>query len=287
MKKIYIDKTFEGTDNVMRLNNLVEECINPMFESFNNVRLVNVLETTLNGHVNKEYIYEINGGTNLYLALLLNPSYPYSVGYSCGFYTRFVSSSTPSYGTILDLENNGWSRYGDRIATTNGKYRTEMYFITDEDNNLKVFWENNIAGDYRYPMFTIFTKTASGKDGAIVLTNGSDNLRFFYLNEASHMVYYIQRQQDRYNSDSSVIKLNYVVVQKSINDDSAFIIDVIDEDFVFIYNIGLYAYLLNVDQPFSRKLIKVDNQYYRQLHSFMWYADPLGDEEPILYVDET
>ena len=59
MKKIYIDKTFEGTDNVMRLNNLVEECINPMFESFNNVRLVNVLETTLNGHVNKEYIYEI------------------------------------------------------------------------------------------------------------------------------------------------------------------------------------------------------------------------------------
>lgn len=298
MKKIYVNKHFYNESNWYpnyKFKDLATNYMIPFFNKFNNISYIKDITSTNTpwGEPWHEYVFQIKDYENRYMTFDANGNTSYLYW---GFYlfSNWIYSLSADYGVypVSFTRRN----YADSIATSLDytKWGFEFYYITDEDNNLKVFWEINCFNSYLQCYPTVFVTTASGRDGvAIFNDSGTGAVSFFYLDDPYNVRYYIPWNFGAYVSKDSVIKLNYIPIQIGNNATymaNSQVVDVIDSELVYILNTDLKAVAIsgqnNNTLPFIRKLIRVDGKNYRQLIGNWWYEDPKGDEPVTKLLDE-
>ena len=288
MKTVHIGRTYDGsgTNNWTMWKVMVEDVVLPIFQGFNNLTYVGMSTVSNNG----EYVFSINDSNDYYLRISIGSnSYPSLV--------LLLSSSGSLTANGSNIGRDQVTGPQSRISfvktqgiNTRAYIDFWMYYITDDDDNLKVFWMPNptFGGmDASYPK--CFVKTAKNRDAIVDFASGDNALNLFYLDDDSHTNYFLAQDTTMYTSDSDVLKSTYnpIRVDRTITSGCT---DAITEDFVKIFNSKLNSVwysggAFNNGGPNVRRLIRIGSTYYRQLVANWWIKDPMGDEPIVEYLD--
>lgn len=288
MKSLYVNKfiEFETFNRADIYTKVMDTIFVPYLNRFNNFSLVN----TLDGTFGKEYIFQINNSESLYMAFVgaFNEDWDLKRNSDWAIWSYPVDSPSPEYRVMPSFNPVRNSTAGvtrGPVQQKGQKIGFEFYSITDENNNLIAYWEENAIGSYINRNPYVFVTTTTGKKG--ILFGASGGILFVYLNDPNNTIYYICNDQTKYTNDNLVIKENYIPIFKT-NSVYGEITDIIDSKFIHIFNTKLRSYNENelMNTLFSHKLIKVDNKLYRQINNNWWYEDSLGDEEPFIVNDD-
>lgn len=281
MKTVHVSKLYTTSSSAIDYwSAMIEDIILPIFNNFNNLTYVGKYT---GGY---QYIYKVNNMENACLR----------IGY--GDYYGLPSIKLMTSSSILLNEadhfignQQDYSNSRINMFDTGHGVRMDfwMYYITDDDDNLKVFWTPNPSYGSKvisYPK--VLTKTARNRDVIVDFAIGNNSLNVFYLDDATKTNYYIAQNTLSYTSDSDVIKSNYIPISAS-NAVNGACVDMITGEMVQIFNSKFDAIYI-VDQinnwgAFNKKLIRVGNKYYRQLQTNFWFEDPFGDEPLVEYLD--
>lgn len=284
MKTVHVSKTYTisgGGQAIDYWSAMVEDIILPLFNSFNNLTYIGKYT---GGY---QYVYKVNNMPNVCLRIGYGDYYGYPSIKLMTSNSNLLTEVDHFIGNQQDYSNHRI----DMFDLGNNRVRIDfwMYYITDDDDNLKVFWTPNPSYGSKvisYPK--VFTKTARNRDVIIDFASGNNSLNVFYLDDPTITNYYIAQNTLSYTSDSDVIKSNYLPISAS-NAVNGACTDMITGEMVQIFNSKFDAIYI-VDQinnwgAFNKKLIRVNNKYYRQLQTNFWFEDPFGDESIIEYLD--
>lgn len=289
MKTVHVKKTFNvgsGTNNRWtKWKLMMDEIVLPIFQDFNNLTYIGMSEVANAG----QYVFQFKDTTNLYLRIT---------------YVRYnASAQYPSI--VLGLSNNGSLSSNDGWIGTSQSFPSEriswvddgtkvhmefwMYYIADEDNNLQVFWTPNPSfGGRDWSNPKVFCKTVKDRDVILDFPSTYNSLNVFYPDDSTLQNFYITQDTTQYSSATDVMKSTHI----PINPTNAYgaTEDIINENLVRIYNNNIdswYAYnsFGASSSSFVRKLIRIGDDYYRQLVGNWWFIDPLGDEPIVEYLD--
>ena len=290
MKRIYMNKHWGGIGCPDNARIAIEEVVKPTFDSFHNVSYLKKIEGTPEyGMTPTKFVFKVNNSNTRYLVML--PDFRNSWagwGYPSSIFSQWIYDLDEPYSAAFPYTSE-IHRESYRATGSDGNKKTgyELYYITDENNNLKVFWEINGFGNYYYTYPTVFVTTVTGREGVIIFRGALNQPVFFYLDDPYNAPYYIILDYHRYTEVDKVVMMNYLPIRTGggVTDQ---IVDIVESKMVRIYNTGLLSYMnngINADSPSVRKLIKIDDKYYRQLCANWWYEDPKRDEAVTYIVD--
>lgn len=289
MKTVHVKKTFDvgsGTNNKwVKWKLMMDEIVIPIFEDFNNLTYLGMSEVANAG----QYVFKFKNTNNLYLRI------------TCVRY----NTNTQYPSIVLGLSNNGSLSSNDGWIGSNQSFPSErtswvedgtkahiefwMHYITDENNNLQVFWTPNPSfGGRDWSNPKVFCKTAKNRDVIIDFPGTYYSLNAFYPDDSTVQNFYITQDNTQYSSATDVMRSSHTPIHPTnaygATDDA------IIENLIRIYNTNIDSWYNGSsfganNSSNVRKLIRIDNDYYRQLVGNWWFYDPLGDEQIVEYLD--
>lgn len=282
METIYVNKYAANQSSSSFLRTLTDD-IFPFFATrlgqYNNI---SYLEMASESTALRDAVFSI-GSNTLYRLAIGNPVNQNNINIDVIPYLRDAASTTAQ----VNNKHLGASLSSPsaRMSWPQGnsfQYSFYLYMISDTNGNLEVIWTPNPSYANRlYSQPIAFVKTATGRDAVVQFTSGNNSLNVFFLDDSSHVNYYISQSSITYAGYDDVIKSNYLPITTTAGGTS--VVDIINSKFVNIFNTNLdAAYIynqINNDTGYVRKLIRVGNTYYRQLVGSWWFEDPKGDEE--------
>lgn len=289
MKTVHVSKTYDvgsGTNNIWnKWRLMIEDAVLPIFQDFNNLTYLGMTSVANAG----QFVFSINDTSNVFLRMSLGNGNSNSS--SIALCTSDSGSLTTNPANIGNQQYWPQGRISRIDNGTKAFFDFWMYYITDSEDNLRVFWTPNPTfGGKDLSNAKVFVTTAKGRDVIVDFPVAFYELNAFFLDDPGRINYKIPQDASVYSSDGDVLKSNFIPIRTAgaLTDP---IVDLIDEDFIHIYNTEINALGYNSDKFNNtstnvRRLIRVDNKYYRQIVNNWWFLDPLGDE-PVVEIFDT
>lgn len=278
MKKLYVhDYTVAGSNQPQRWENLMTETLVPIFSNFNNLTYIGMASSG----DRREMVFQIGNCTNRYLRLHNGGS----TGAGADDQRLMVQwSATDSLSTVNTwIDTNETVDVGRVTIETTGVCTFSLWYLTDENNNLRCFWSskrlNQATNDNAV---YLFLETVDNREIIVRSNQYFSNFRVGYLDDSEYTSYYINYRNLVYDSLNEVLIDPIICISNTPGETFIYTSNfVIDNKLVQIYNRDLGGYWTNNTHGYNsadaRKIIQVGNDYYTQLINQFWYKDIDGD----------
>ena len=233
----------------------------------------------------REAVFQILDCENLYLRIGKNDRSDF---YTTSGYPFFRLSTSASLSTCNSYITTNISYGGtpNFLQTNNSNVKFNFYMVTDgtQDNNLRAIWQcKSPNSSITQSQGIILGQTDSERDFVGVMGQGANQIAIIYLDDSTNTAYRVIPDTSlSYAISGKVLKKNWwpVTTDNSLLNT----VDNLGSDFTRIYCAELDSLEnsgTNKDSASIRKLIQIDNTYYRQIVANYWVVDPNGDETPV------
>ena len=296
VSKTYTTET--ATQGGMKFGDMAKDIYVPLLSSFNNISYIgeNPKGSGTNYGDHPSYLFSIENSPNLFLQLSMGGGdVRYNFGNRLFFCTSddltSVNSSwipntnsvpVPGHRTVLIPDGS--------TSTTAHKTQFKFYYLKDNNNNLKAWWwiePSSGTNSDSYPCF--ITKTANNRTiccSTMTATGVVGNaLLGIYLDDPNHQIYYINTYgtggiYENPNNLNQIVKSNcfFVSVNNTVPGQGQAIDSICNDELFYMWNKTIQSQFINFAYTNNKKLIKIGNDYYRQLSGLIWMRDWDGDD---------
>lgn len=285
METIHVQRQNAGSNYMQAYADIVENVYRPIFANFDNLTYIGTNVYIINNATLYDVVYQIKD-YNYYFVLRDAGTYNTdarictSLGITADYGSLTAALTYLGSNVRSDLSRFTW-------GSTYESVDFYLYTISDLSDNLNAIWVPNPSyGSKLYSQPVVFTTTAKGRDVVIQFTSSNNAINVFFLDDNTNTCYYVNQDTLQYSNDSDVVKLKFFPIVTTAG--GANIVDCIDNnDFVRIFNNNFGSSYIsgtyNNDSALIRKLINVNGTNYRQLATNFWFADPKGDETPVIW----
>jgi hypothetical protein len=295
--KTYSTET--ATYGANKWGQMIEDIYVPLLSSFNNISYIgkNPTGSSAGGNPGNKpsYLFSIENSPNLFLQIGMGSA---DMRYYFGNRLYFCTSDS------LVGVNSSWYPYyqgttpvpGDRVVqmpaggTSSIVHRQQFkfYYLKDDNNNLKAWWwaePSSGTNTEAYPCF--ITKTINNRTICCV-TNSNSTMMGVYLDDPDHQVYYINTYSGIYenpNNFNQIVKSNcfFVSINSTAPGNGQAIDSICNDELFYMWNKAIQSQTIGSNgfgSANNKKLIKIGNNYYRQLSGLIWMRD--WDEDDIM-----
>lgn len=307
--KTYSTET--ATTGGYKWEQMAEDIYVPLLSSFNNLTYIgkNPTGSSAGGNPGNKasYLFSIEGSSNLFLQLGMGNI---DMRYYFGNRLYFCTSNS------LEGVNSSWYpsiQYstpvpGDRIAQMPAgsvasiahREQFKFYYLKDNNNNLKAWWwvePSSGTNSDTYPCF--ITKTVNNRTICCTTCVGqgaaSNCLLGIYLDDPDHQVYYINTYgaggtYENPNNLNQIVKSNcfFVSINNTVPGQGQAIDSICNDELFYMWNKTIQSqFITSFAYANNKKLIKIGNDYYRQLSGLIWMRDWDGDDIITNHFDPT
>lgn len=288
--------TVTATPGGAKWEQMVEDIYVPLLSNFNNISYIGKNPTGC-GTDRPSFLFSIENSPNLFLQLGMgSPDIRYYFGNRLYFCTSnslegansswypYVANSTPIPGDrVVQMPNGNASSIAHR-------QQFKFYYLKDNNNNLKAWWwvePSSGTNSDSYPCF--ITKTANNRT-ICCTTSGSggsigNTLLGVYLDDPDHQIYYINTYgsggiYENPNNLNQIVKSNcfFVSLNNTVPGQGQAIDSICNDELFYMWNKTIQSQYINFGYSNNKKLIKIGNDYYRQLASLIWMRDWDGND---------
>lgn len=283
MESITFDYMTSSSDSIPnRVEDFLEHTIAPKLDSYNNLTYLGMASS---GNY-REAVFQIKDYTNLYLRIIKDERADWRF---CAYPAiRLSTTNDLTTGGSYFTTNIGYGGSPHMEVRNEVNIRCKLFLLADASNNLKCMWQCKAPTDAIGPaQGIIFAEDENDRDVIGIFGSAANPVYVLYLDDQDLQAYYIPIDDTAFNTNSKVVKKNWMPICTANNRQS--VISNLKNDFVRIFNTDLQANenTYNKDSYAVRRLIQIGSKKYRQIVSNYWVEDPRGDETPQLIDNST